>query len=165
MIVSLHSTNDCKTFFMLMSTSLYIVLVFTQKIYATIITGSNIDCSGDNSCLDHTLACIQGADCTINCDGENACKNTTVLCPVDYACQIDCYDGNSRNEQCRYMHVNATKSSSLLWNCASGPNDCCDDMVLYCPINGHSGPITCEVTGASESEISGNVCIYSSSIL
>ena len=132
-------------------TSLISSLTIAQVFNTYTRTGSNIECLGSNACANHTILCDSFIDCTIQCLGFSACLNTRISCPKDANCLIQCDNGR---QSCQHMTVNATDSSSLEFQCDPYSIDSCDSTAVYCPINGHRGPISCNITGISSSTVS-----------
>ena len=85
------------------------------------------------------------------CNGINPCGNTVITCDPHKDCQVTC----SGQYACLNTIINATTSLSLALQCGYTHLDyaSCDLTRIYCPDNGHAGPITCSLYGATSTSI------------
>ena len=130
-------------------TALVLFIICTLVNPQIIRRGQIIPCIGINSCRNNTIICDPFNDCAITCQGINACDGTVISCPNSGACLIQCQTSQS----CSNSIINATYSASLIVSCSSQALSSCDMTTMYCPDNGHSGPIQCTLQGATSTSI------------
>ena len=131
---------------------LLIQFINLSLIKAETLYGSNFDCKQFDSCQGDTLICNPYSDCNVTCSEISfACQSAIIQCPIDGNCNIDC-SSDAHTSICAQITINATQSTSLTFKC-SNEWRACDQFTLYCPINGHAGPIQCKLTGADDRAI------------
>lgn len=115
-------------------------------------TGSDIVCDSFAECQSDILRCDPFLNCNISCHSSSACKSANITCPKNAHCIVDCTDPGA--DSCRSMTINAIESTSLTWNFPiGGVSDACDSSIVYCPVNGHLGDVSCTITGFHENSI------------
>eukprot|EP01084_Bolivina_argentea_P253964 426822_1 len=124
--------------------NLFLNFVYIWIVKSTTITGSDFTCNSYQECYQDIIICDANKNCTITCSGSGSCRYSNILCPINGNCTINC---ENQVDTCRQATINATASTSLHLNCfdtITGYRGC-DDTNVYCPNNGHSGPITCNI--------------------
>ena len=91
-----------------------------------------------------------------DCMGMDACSYTHIICDPYTECQISCQGRYS----CSHSLINATASTSLILSCSQTDYASCDMTNIFCPDNGHSGPIRCSLYGATSTSIVNGIQVY-----
>eukprot|EP01083_Nonionella_stella_P095026 266701_1 len=97
-----------------------LVLVTIYAVSGATITGSDIDCSGEQECKGDTLQCTAGvAVCTIDCIGKQACEEAKIDGNGATSVIVNC----EGEQACEEVEVNGNGAESLTLNC-EGKQSC-----------------------------------------
>eukprot|EP01084_Bolivina_argentea_P133484 235577_1 len=143
----------------------------------------NVSCNGQNACRNTIINCDNSNYvCNINCNdgwscsnmrinsknslsltittsttGTNQLENATVICPNTGTCFINCADNY---KMCENIKINAETSTLLNLKC-TGTSTTCQNIKLYCPLNGYNSSCIIECIPNTGSTTISKIDIYS----